>query len=112
MTTEKDYLEMAEDCKNRIREKNKELKRYKKNNKFMAQTLSDVKLVCNNMLTIYEILDELTKASRTGQANVCMRRLNNCLQDIDIAYQMLNEVDFESEEMDVLTRLTIQQLSN
>ena len=41
-----------------------------------------------------------------------MKRLNNCLQDIDIAYQLLNEVDFESEEMDVLTRLTIQQLNN
>lgn len=112
MTTEKDYLELAEDCKNRIASKNKELRKYKKNNHFMSQTLSDVKLVCNNLLTIYEILDEITKASRTGQANICMRRLNNCLQDIDIAYQMLNEVDWESEEMDVLTRLTIAQLDN
>ena len=77
----------------------------------MSQTLSDVKLVANNMLTIYNILDEMSRGSRTGQENVCMRKLNNCLQDIDIAYQMLNEVDFESEEMDVLTRLTIAQLS-
>lgn len=108
---EQDYIEMANDCRDRINEKNKELRRLKKNNKFMSQTLSDVKLVANNMLTIYNILDEMSRGSRTGQENVCMRKLNNCLQDIDIAYQMLNEVDFESEEMDVLTRLTIAQLS-
>mgnify|MGYP003628516794 CR=1 FL=1 len=108
---EQEYIEMANDCRDRINEKNKELRRLKKNNKFMSQTLSDVKLVANNMLTIYNILDEMSRGSRTGQENVCMRKLNNCLQDIDIAYQMLNEVDFESEEMDVLTRLTIAQLS-
>ena len=108
---EQEYIEMANDCRDRINEKNKELRRLKKNNKFMSQTLSDVKLVANNMLTIYTILDEMSRGSRTGQENVCMRKLNNCLQDIDIAYQMLNEVDFESEEMDVLTRLTIAQLS-
>lgn len=102
---------MANDCRDRINEKNKELKRLKKNNKFMSQTLSDIKLVANNMLTIYTILDEMSRGSRTGQENVCMRKLNNCLQDIDVAYQLLNEVDFESEEMDVLTRLTIAQLS-
>ena len=108
---EQEYIEMANDCRDRINAKNKELKRLKKNNKFMAQTLSDVKLVANNMLTIYTILDEITKGTRRGESNICMRQLNNCLQDIDIAYQMLNEVDFESEEMDVLTRLTIAQLS-
>lgn len=108
---EQEYIEMANDCRDRINEKNKELRRLKKNNKFMSQTLIDVKLVANNMLTIYNILDEMSRGSRTGQENVCMRKLNNCLQDIDIAYQMLNEVDFESEEMDVLTRLTIAQLS-
>ena len=112
MSTEQDLLELAEDCKNRINSKNKELKKYKKNNHFMSQTLSDVKLVCNNLLTIYEILDEITKASRTGQANICMRRINNCLQDIDMAFQILNEFDWESEEMDMLTRLTIHELSN
>jgi len=108
---EQEYIEMANDCRDRINEKNKELKRLKKNNKFMSQTLSDIKLVANNMLTIYTILDEMSRGSRTGQENVCMRKLNNCLQDIDVAYQLLNEVDFESEEMDVLTRLTIAQLS-
>lgn len=108
---EQDYLEMAEDCKNRINEKNRELRKLKKQNKFMLQALCETRLAANNLLTIYGILDEITKASRTGQANVCMKKINNCLQDMDIAYQLLNEVDWESEEMDVLTRLTIAQLS-
>tara|TARA_R100000654_G_scaffold27378_2_gene51465 strand:+ start:181 stop:519 length:339 start_codon:yes stop_codon:yes gene_type:complete len=112
MTTEKDYLELAEDCKNRIKEKNKELKRMSKMNKSMIIALADIKLVSNNLLTIFEMMDEMTKPCRSGEVNIAMKRINNCLQDIDMAYQILNECDWESEEMDVLTRLTIHQLSN
>ena len=110
--SEQEYLEMAEDCKNRIASKNKELKKLKKNNKFMLQSLSEIRLACNNLLTTYTILDEMTKGTRRGESSICMRKINNFLQDIDISYSLLNEVEWDSEEMDVLTRLTISQLTD
>jgi hypothetical protein len=112
MTTENDYIEMANDCASRINDKNKELDKLKRTNEAMALCLADVKMVSNNMLTIYDILNEITKGTRRGESTVCMNRLNNCLQDIDLAFQTLNEAEFDCDEMDMLTRLTIQQLSN
>tara|TARA_R110002153_G_scaffold575_1_gene2777 strand:- start:40 stop:384 length:345 start_codon:yes stop_codon:yes gene_type:complete len=114
MTTENDYLVMAKDCADRINEKNKELDVLKNKNRVYLQVLADIKHFVNNILTIYSIINELGKSTRIGAESVCLRKLSNCLQDIDLAYQSLNEQDDYlglGEEMDMLTRLTIAELS-
>lgn len=112
MTTEADYLELADDCKNRVADKNREIKKLTKRVAILLHCLCDCRLAANNMLMIYNILDDITKSNRRGESNVCMKRLNNCLQDFDIAFQELNQSDFSTDEMDMLTRLTISQLQH
>ncbi len=112
MTTEADYLELAADCKTRIATKNKEIKKLQKQVDCLMGCLSECRLAANNILMIYTLLDDITKGTRRGESNACMKRMNNCLQDMDIAFQELNQCDFQSEEMDILTRLTISQLQN
>ena len=111
MTTEQDYLELADDCKHRINSKSKEIKLLRKHNKVLSNALSDIR-VCNiNLSLLHSIIDETTKNTRVGLVSNLLRRFHNNLVEMDMQYQLLNDSDWESDEMDVLTRLTIAQLS-
>jgi len=112
MTTEQDYLELAEDCKQRINSKTKEIKLLKKQNQALSNALAEVRVCTINLSLLHSIIDESTKNTRVGLVNNLMRRFHNNLVDIDMQYQLLSDGDWEAEDMDVLTRLTISQLSN
>ena len=111
MTTELEYLELAEDCKQRINEKNKQIKKLKKQTHILLQALCDVRHYTKCIYIVYGILDEITKPSRTGQSNICMRKMHNFLLDVNTTFENLDTTNLEDDEMDFLTRLTIQELT-
>ena len=111
MTTEQDYLELAEDCKHRIESKSQEIKNLTKQNNAYIRALCEIKTCSTNLLLLHSILDEATKSTRVGHASNLMRRMNINLVDIDMAYQTLNDDEsMEEEEMDLLSRFTIANL--
>tara|TARA_R110000824_G_scaffold246649_1_gene435823 strand:+ start:688 stop:1002 length:315 start_codon:yes stop_codon:yes gene_type:complete len=102
MTTEQDYLELANDCKNRIEEKNKEifqlkkeLKRLKRNNRIISRNILKAKALLE-IHSKYNIMDDIKEIIE--------------YTDLDLSIEN-EETDSEYEDMDYLTHQVINELS-
>lgn len=110
--SEQDLLEMAEDCKVRIEEKNKQLNKLKGQNMTLTKALNEINVASHSMFAILELLQTITTGSRTGTENIIYNKLFNYISDIDNVYTTMNQMNpiSESIEMDFLTQFTISQL--
>ena len=102
MTTEQDYLELANDCKNRIEEKNKEifqlkkeLKRLKRNNRIISRNILKAKALLE-IHSKYNIMDDIKEIIE--------------YTDLDLSIEN-EDTDSEYEDMDYLTHQVINELS-
>ena len=112
MTTENEFLEMANDCKERIEEKNKQIEFLQRKNKLYKTVIRELISGTNGTITLFDLIVELTRSSRQGFETIILNKIKSYLLDMDIAIQTLGEEsDEESEEMDFLTAYTISQLS-
>lgn len=111
MTTENEYLEMANDCKQRIDEKNKQIEFLQRRNGLYKTVIKELISGTNNTVTLFDLVIELSRTSRQGYETVIYNKIRSYLCDMNIAIQMLGEDNEEDEEMDWLTAYTISQLS-
>tara|TARA_R110000824_G_scaffold17237_3_gene70296 strand:+ start:697 stop:1017 length:321 start_codon:yes stop_codon:yes gene_type:complete len=101
--TELEYIELANDCKNRIDNKNKEIKNLKNEIKQMKMTL---KIMNRNVLKANYLLDIHSKYN-------ILDDLNQLLKDIDLDYYFMdddNESSDSESDTDILTNQLIDEL--
>ena len=101
--TELEYIELANDCKNRIDNKNKEIRNLKNEIKKMKMTL---KIMNRNVLKANYLLDIHSKYN-------ILDDLNQLLKDIDLDYYFMdddNESSDSESDTDILTNQLIDEL--
>ena len=111
MTTENEFIEMANDCKQRIEEKNKQIEFLQRRNRLYKTVIRELIQGTNGTITLFDLIVELSRSTRQGYETVIYNKIKGYLLDMDIAIQTLGESDDESGEMDLLTAYTISQLS-
>jgi hypothetical protein len=110
--TEQQYIEMANDAKERIEEKNREIKHLKRKNKVYSRSLKNLQeyifklkiLLDYERLTLGKMIDHYHEDS--------LQKVNFCCVELDLLNDELNS-DSEEEEVedDDLSRHLIQILN-
>ena len=111
--SEQDYIVLAEDCKNRIEEKNKQLEKLEYKNKIYKRSLNEINAATHSMFILLDILQTVTISTKTGNESILYNKINNYLSDVDQVFVSLNNgvpQDSFGAEMDYLTQYTISQM--
>ena len=111
MTNENEYLELAEDCKNRVEEKNKEIQHLSIKKDLYLKIIRDTNHIHKSLNTCIDIFNDLTRHSRSGPENIIINKIIGHLIDLDMIYQSARTIATDDDEMDELTLFTINELT-
>jgi hypothetical protein len=112
MTNENDYLELAEDCKNRVEEKNKQIQHLSIKKDLYLKIIRETNHIHKSLNTCLDIYNDLTKHTRSGPENIIINKIIGHLIDLDMIYASARTISHnEDDEMDELTLFTINELT-
>tara|TARA_R110002033_G_scaffold23117_1_gene54987 strand:+ start:859 stop:1191 length:333 start_codon:yes stop_codon:yes gene_type:complete len=100
--TEVEYLELATDCKNRIMEKNKEIKKLKNELKSLKHT---IKIMNRNILKAHHLIDIHSKFNVIGE-------LHELIKNVDLDFYFMSEIESDDsyDSDDILTEQFIDEM--
>ena len=110
--TEQSYLEMANDAKERIEEKNQQIKSLKRKNKKLSETLLNLREYIYKLKILLDY-EKLTLGKMIEHYhNDSLQKVNFCCVELELLDDELNnESEGEEEEVDELTHHLIEILN-
>jgi hypothetical protein len=109
--TEQDYLEMANDAKERIEQKNREIASLKRKNKLYSQCLKNLREYVFKLKILMDY-EKLTLGKMIEHYhNDSLQKVNFCCVELELLDDELRDESEEEEEVDELSHHLIQILN-